>query len=270
MADLVAPKPITATNPKTGEKIVFRDGGWHRAPQMGQMDFDRTAPGAAYLPKDRIVGGKSEEAYFRKWRETNDPKVTSARSNVINGQRMENLLSKQETGGWYSVPVVGDVLGLFDDEIREMDAIQSESARKKRIPGEGATSDFESKEFIKQSYGKDKPTQTNRNLIRAERIADDAVIQQRQFKEWYYNSFGTVAGAEEAWDRYAQDNPIMQADKNGVWTGQVNANRKNWRQYFGATRSQGDARPTQQQQDMRRAAPKPQGSIDSIVNKYLK
>lgn len=203
--------------------------------------LNANAPGVAYLPGGPIKPDKSEAAYYREWR-TKDPQagnqaISQARSGIATDRRAEGLLSRQATGGIYSVPVLGNVVGMFDPEIRELDAIQSSVARQNRQPGEGAISDFDAQQFLAMSYGKDKPTATNKALIQARREANDAIIQRRQFGEWYQGRFGTLSGFEEAWDRYVQDNPIF--DPNGE--GRLNAGRQQWRQYFGAG---GDARPT--------------------------
>lgn len=226
-------------------------------PQAAVAQLDPKAPGSAYLPKRMDAASKSEEAYFRAYREKDDERVSEARQGVARARRAEGLLSRQKTGGIYAVPVLGGVAGMFDPEIRELDSIQSEVARLKRQPGEGAISNFDAQQFLAMTYGKDKPTETNRALIQAQRLADDAAIQRRQFIEWHYNTFGSTTGAEEAWDRYVQDNPIFSADSESAGRPVLNQGRRNWREYFGSVRTPGDQRPTQAEADARRAAGAP-------------
>lgn len=202
-------------------------------------------PGSQYLPARPAPKDKSEDAYFRQWRQGDNQAVGQARAAIGDDRRMEGLLAKQPTGGVYSVPVLGGLVGMFDPEIREMDAIQSRVARQNRVPGEGAISDFDAQQFLNMSYGKDKPTATNQALIRARRAANDAIIQRRQFGEWYRGRFNTLNGFEEAWDRYSQDNPIFSGQ------GQFNDKRADWRSYFGAG---GDRRPTAPAADAARAS----------------
>ena len=140
--------------------------------------------------------------------------------------------------------------GMFDPEIRELDAIQAEVARTKNTPGSGAISDFDANQFLQMTYGKDKPTETNRMLIQAQRVANDATIQRRQFAEWYKQNYGTTNGFQEAWSRYAQDNPIFDPASVSGGTPALNANSKNWREYFGAG---GDARGTAATADVSRS-----------------
>jgi len=226
-------------------------------PQATSFNLDANAPGARYLPRRMDAASKSEEAYFRAYREKDNEGIAAARKGVARARRAEGLMSRQKTGGIYSVPVVGSVAGLLDPEIRELDAIQAEVARSKRQPGEGAISDFDAQQFLNMTYGKDKPTATNRALIQAQRIADDAAIQRRGFMEWHYNTFGSTVGAEEAWDRYAQDNPIFAPETEARGAPVFNARRQNWREYFGAVRSTGDRRATTAEEDIRRASGAP-------------
>lgn len=214
---------------------------------------NKNAPGSSYLSATVSEPDRSEAAYFRTLRDKDNTAIGAARTGVSRARRMEGLLSRQKTGGIYAVPGLGWAAGLMDPEIREMDAIQSEVARSKRQPGEGAISDFDAQQFLAMTYGKDKPTETNRALVQAQRMADDAALQRRQFLEWHYNTFGKVSGAEEAWDRYAQDNPIFDPGSEVEGAPRLNAGRMAWREYFGVARSDGDKRGTQAQADIERA-----------------
>lgn len=225
-------------------------------PPQGSASIDRTAPGARYLPTAPMRGGTSEDAYYRDWRKADNTNVAAARSGIGTSRRVEGLLNRQAqqgqgTGGIYSVPVIGSIAGVLDPEIRELDALQARAARANRTPGEGAISDYDAQQFMRMTYGKDKPMATNRSLIRAQRMADDSVIQRRHYMEWYRNQFGTLSGSEEGWDRYAQDNPIFNPGSERAGTPQLNLKRKAWRAYFGAG---GDERSTQSQQDIEGAA----------------
>lgn len=255
--------------------IVENDAGERKA--WNGQDWvtigNKNAPGSAYLSAPVGKPDKSEAAYFNKFRTDDNPGVAGARTGVQKARQMEGLLAKQETGGIYGVPVIGSVAGWLDPEIREMDSIQAEAARSKRQPGEGAISDFDAQQFLTMTYGKDKPTTTNKALIQAQRVADDARIQRRQFLEWHYNTFGRASGAEEAWDRYASDNPIFSAASEAAGEPKLNAGRSNWRQYFGVVRGEGDKTATQAQQDIQRpppgGKPKPMGWSQQLPPKQL-
>lgn len=241
----------TGTAPD-GTRVVVRGG------KIVPLVANPAAPGAAYLPTAPEKPSKSEDAYYREWR-TKDPTagnqaVGQARQMTATARRAEGLLAQQGTGGLYGIPVVGNVLGFMDPEIRELDAIQARVARQERQPGEGAISDFDAQQFLAMTYGKDKPTKTNQALIRAQRVAAEAPIQRRQFGEWYRQKFGTLSGFEEAWDRYSQDNPIFDPASETRGEAVLSARRLGWREYFGAG---GDTRPGQAEADIRRNAGAP-------------
>lgn len=235
-----------ATGPN-GERKAWNGEAWVSIPRAD-------AKGLAYLPENVDRPDKSEAAYFNAWRKEQDPAVKSAETGLGDARRMEGLMAKQKTGGIYSVPIVGPVVGAFDPEIREMDAIHSKAARQNRVPGEGAISDFDAQQFLAMTYGKDKPTETNRALIQAQRLGNDAMIQRRTFNDWYYQTYGNRVGADEAWFQYARENPIFDPASEAQGAPRLNSKRQNWRQYFGAVRGPGDAQASQAQQDIERTA----------------
>lgn len=239
-------RPVIIEN-DAGDRLQLVDGRW-------QPIGNSRAAGASYLPGySRGDPDKSEAAYYREYKKKDDDAVASAYKGVSTARRAERLLDRQPTGGIFSVPVLGGLAGMLDPEIRELDSIQAEAARSKRQPGEGAISDYDAQQFLSMTYGKDKPTATNRALIQAQRVADDAVIQRRSFMDWYVSSYGTTNGAPEAWSRYSQDNPIFDQNAGGA-TPVLNGKRQQWREYFGAVRTAGDRRPTDAADDAARAA----------------
>lgn len=238
--------PVIIENDR-GDRLQLVNGAWKPL-------ANGRAPGSSYLPSlSRGDPDKSEAAYYRQYKEKDDTAVRGAHSGIASARRAEGLLARQKTGGIYAMPVVGKVAGMFDPEIRELDALQSEQARSKRQPGEGAISDFDAEQFLAMTYGRDKPTETNRALIRAQRLADDAVLQRRAFTDWYVDTYGTTNGAPEAWSRYSQDNPIFDPRSEAAGAPVLNQKRAQWREYFGAVRGEGDKRETQAAADARAA-----------------
>jgi hypothetical protein len=196
------------------------------------------ARGAAYLPQQRQTGDlRSERSYYAQFKKADDVSIAQAADALEGARRAEGLLARQEaqgqgTGGIYGIPVVGAVASFFDPELRELDAIQAEVARSNRTPGEGAISDFDARQFMAMTYGRDKPIETNRSLIAAQRVANDATLQRRQFVEWYFGQYGTTDGAVEAWANYARDNPIFLPETQARGEPRVNPARAGWREYF--------------------------------------
>lgn len=253
----------TATNPSTGERVRYTGGTWVPVTASGS-----TAPGARLLPSGPRTGDRrSEEAYWGKLRTAGDPALQAAQNGVGSARRAEGLIARQEaqgqgTGGIYAVPVVGQIAGLLDPEVRELNAISSAAARQNRQPGEGAISDFDAAQFVAMTYGADKPTETNRALIQAQRAADDSTLQKREFQEWYVNRYNTVNGSNEAWRSYAQENPIFDpsAQQDGA-APVLNRGRQNWREYFTGEKGL----DTQAEIDARRSQGENVGPIDEAT-----
>lgn len=249
-----------------GNRIMWNGQQWQQLPNA-------KAPGSAFLPQSYGAPDKSEAANFNKWRTDQEPGIQNARAALAQTREMEGLLAKQKTGGIYAVPVIGDVAGMFDPEIRRMEGLQSEAARGKRQPGEGTISDFDAKMFLAQTYGKGQPTETNQAIVRADRLRADAAIQKRAMADWYYQTFGNRVGFDEAWDRYSQANPIFSPESEAAGRPILNEGRQNWREYFGAVRTAADRTPTQAEQDIRRkggGAKKPEGWSQGLPQAQLK
>ncbi len=230
-----------------GDRLQLVDGAWKPL-------ANSRARGAGYLPTMSRGSDKSEDAYYRTLREKEDEGVRAARSGIATARRAEGLLDRQKTGGQYAVPIWGGIAGMFDPEIRELDAIQAEAARSKRQPGEGAISDFDAQQFLAMTYGKDKPTETNRSLIRAQRLANDMALQKRDFSDWFVDTYGNTRGMNEAWSRYAQENPIFDPASEARGAPVLRSDRQQGREYFGAVRGEGDRRMSEAEADARRTA----------------
>lgn len=219
-----------------------------------------TAPGASYLPRRTAKTNPSTEAGFEKWKAVDNPATAAARASRSEMLRAEGLLTKQrqqgqDTGTWVNnTPILKDINGWIDPEVRELDAIQARAARANRTPGEGAISDFDAQQFLNMTYGKDKPVSVNKAIIRAQRLRADNQLQHRAFQEWYKGTFGNTNGASEAWDRYAQDNTIFDPASEAAGVPAINTGRKAWRDYFGVARTEADKRQGADFEDIRRNA----------------
>lgn len=72
----------------------------------------------------------------------------------------------------------------------------------------------------------------NQTLATYEGVAERAIERQRFYQTWRARN-KTLAGADEAWDRYVNDNPVVQADRDG----KLALNRQNlgnWQKYVAA------------------------------------
>lgn len=216
--------------------------------------LDMKAPGVRYLPT-RVAGAdQSEAANFNKWRTDQEVGINNARNALAQDREMEGLLARQKTGTpALNTPFVREALTMFDPELRRMQSLQSEAARSKRTPGEGTISDFDARMFLQQVYGANQPKATNQAIIRASRLRSEAVLQKREMADWYYDTFGSRRGFDEAWNNYTRANPIFDPSSEAAGKPILNAKRQNWRQYYGAVRGSEDTRPSEAMADIQRS-----------------
>ncbi len=171
----------TATNPKTGQRIVFQNGQWVSAGAM---------PVAKKLsPQDQI--------YLSDQRTAAQAAADAERA----AQRFLELNRKQGTGQIFAVPFASEMYGAFNPDMSEMEALTNRMAPALRAPGSGAMSDKDLATFKKSIPNPNFPGPTNQKL--AEGITRGARRQQEYvaFLERYAQQNGTIVGAQEAWDQ---------------------------------------------------------------------
>jgi hypothetical protein len=159
-------------------------------------------------------------------------RVSAARAEKAALQRFNELSNIQGgTGG-----IIANTPGLawaqrtLDPEVAELSQLQATLAPKQRVPGSGATSDYDAKQFERATVGPEKPTATNNAIIAARNAAADNEIAYGDFLESYRTDNGHTRGAEAAWRRYLDANPIFDKSKSDSFA--LNPKRQNWQQYF--------------------------------------
>lgn len=177
-----------------------------------------------------LLGREAEKAIREQ-----DEFIRAAQAEKQAMQTFEAAMERQGGSGGLS-RFVPDVLAGLDPELADMMQASSFMVPKMREPGSGATSDFDARMFEKATIGRDKPTETNQRIIQARKAAADNVIAKADFLEAFRADNGHIRGAEAAWRRYLQDNPIF--DPNNTKDMQLNPNRRDWREYFGRSSQQ--------------------------------
>lgn len=121
----------------------------------------------------------------------------------------------------------------------EMDKLQNDLARAKRLPGERFTN-YDQQMLQSTVPGRDKPYLTNKNLttaiIQAKQLTNDHV----DFLNNYFQTHGHLKGAEVYWNQYLTDNPIFDAQNSKIPTSKVgnngsyvlNKSRQDYKTYF--------------------------------------
>ncbi len=149
---------------------------------------------------------------------------TDAQQGIADMNRFLQLNRKVDTG---FIP------GLFpglSDPAQQMDAITAAASRKMRQPGEGSTSDFDAKMFMKATVSRSKNYQANLGIATAYKVMRKNELDHIAFLQDYAALNGHMRGADAAWRSYLESNPIFDKSKPDTFT--LNKNRKDYRTFF--------------------------------------
>ncbi|WP_421782605.1 hypothetical protein [Kiloniella litopenaei] len=228
---------VGVTNVLTGQTISpYGQDGSGRTQQVSTPQ-KMAAPnhGSNLSPKARESFALEAAKAGRKSLAELNTAMKTSRGNLADINRFEQLMAGgQDTGGVLrNLPGGMAINSLFDAEIGEMQAISDRMTPAMRQGMPGAASDRDVAMFRGATFSPDKNTETNRNLIKAAKIKQENEIAYVSFmNEWATQNDGSLDGAELAWLKYADENPIFDySDTSGSY--KVNEHRVPWRQYFG-------------------------------------
>jgi hypothetical protein len=128
-----------------------------------------------------------------------------------------------------SGPLTGLAPGLSANA-QQMDAITSEVSRKMKQPGEGSTSDFDAKMFIKATISRTKNFAANRGIATAYKIMRKNELDRIAFLQDYAAVNKHMRGADAAWRQYLEANPIFDPTRPEAAT--LNPHRQDYRTFF--------------------------------------
>jgi len=169
----------TATNPQTGERIIYRGGKW----------FPLGAGGGSggFVPKD------SQKAI-------DDARAASLQSGKIATAADDFLKINRtaKTGEIFGLPFVSDVVSNFSTPIAAMDAITNQIAPQMRPPGSGASSDKDTKSFRKSFPNVDYTGPANSQIAARLKANADRDARYADFLEQYAVKNGSLVGADNA------------------------------------------------------------------------
>ena len=144
-------------------------------------------------------------------------------------QRMKRFayLNEQAKDNLIGTGPIADYVPTFSAGLQEMDAIASELTPQMRTPGSGGTSDFDAQMFKKATVGTAKDHEVNKNIADAYVMSKQTQMDKADYLEAYLSANGHLRGADAAWKKYLNDNPIFSDEKFGL-----NQNRRDWKTYF--------------------------------------
>lgn len=158
---------------------------------------------------------------------------SDAVSGIADMNRFLSLNRKVDSG-----PITG-MLPSMSAAGQEMDAITSAASRKMKQPGEGSTSDFDARMFIKATVSRTKNFQGNRGIATAYKIMRKNEIDRIAFLQDYGALNGHLRGADAAWRSYLEANPIF--DKQHPEQFKLNDHRADYRTFFRGTMGENPA-----------------------------
>lgn len=174
----------TATNPKTGQKIVFKGGQWVNAGGPSQMAQRRLTPQEEILLSEARQG------------------ASSASDMASQAQRFVELNKRAATGPIYAIPGVNALMSAFKPELAQMDALQARMAPAQRQPGSGTMSDRDLELFMRAIPSTSRMGTANQEIARDMQVMADKRKARSEFLDAYAKRAGTLKGAEAAFERY--------------------------------------------------------------------
>ncbi|WP_332763906.1 hypothetical protein [Phenylobacterium sp.] len=188
---------------------------------------ESAAPGAAFFG-----AASSRPKMFAKTEQelmSLDGDAKTAQSLRADANRFRDLNRQVPTGELGGLPVVRDVRAMFDPKVGEMKAIVEKMTPSMREAGSGAMSDRDVQMYRASVVGLDKVGPTNSALSGVIEAGARRTSDYTAFKNEWARRHNTLVGSQEAWDDYAEANPLFEAGETGTKVRKATP----WRQYFG-------------------------------------
>lgn len=135
-----------------------------------------------------------------------------------------------DTGGLMGGNYIYDTArGAIDPRYGRMMSLTDEIAPLMRQGLPGAASDRDVAMFRGATVGTGKRLDTNVHILKGVIRAAENLQAQQQFFDWYFQRYRSTVGADNAWLRYNEENPIFANDDPTKPV--LNENRTPWRQW---------------------------------------
>jgi hypothetical protein len=200
------PKPIivegqTATNPQTGEKIVYRGGKWFPAGASATQ-------GGKLLPQEEIALKDARDS------------ANMFTEVSTQAEQFGKLNEKVGTGPIYKIPGAKSIANIFNPDMARMEALSARMAPAQRVPGSGTTSDRDLALFLKAVPDVERMGSGNAGIIEDMKSMATKRQQRAYFLDRYAQQTGTLKGAEEAFAKeWAAKSAKPRATKGPVTSG---------------------------------------------------
>lgn len=155
--------------------------------------------------------------------------VQNAQNMVRDLDRFITLMDEGlDTGGQYNIPGAEYVASGLSPEVAEAKSIVDKMTPIMRQGLPGAASERDTAMFRSATVGLTKPEQANRNIAAGLKLAQQNLLDKREFQQAYFDQNKHLQGADRAWNKYLESNPIFKEGKDY----KLNEDRQDWRSFF--------------------------------------
>lgn len=158
-----------------------------------------------------------------------DKNAQTAQSLRADANRFRKLNEEVPTGQLGGLPVIRDIRAMIDPRVGEMKAIVEKMTPSMREAGSGAMSDRDVEMYRASVVGLDKLGPTNAAITAVIDAGARRAGDYTAFKNEWARRNNTLVGSQEAWQQYAEENPLFAAGETGTTVNKVTP----WREYFG-------------------------------------
>ena len=189
----------------------------------------RVKRGGQWIPAGNLFQGGAPKLEPQERTELRDARdrAKTAKSTITQLDRFMTVNRQEPTGGLGGLPVVRNIRGMFDPDVAQMNAIVEKITPAQREAGSGVMSDADIKMYRASVVGVDKPGPANTKIAALARAGASREREFAAYLDYYAKVNGTLNGAQEQWDAYADEEPVY--DPISGTTRQA----RSWRQYFG-------------------------------------
>jgi hypothetical protein len=207
-------KPVAVIDPNTGQAVYV-------APDqaIGRQVASTRTPGQTEEAKQR-------QKAIVKAEDSRSENAASASGIIDSLNRAEQLVT---SGAANTGPVVGK-LPTLSAGTAEFEAISNQLGLEGTKLLKGAISEMENKKVQSTQPGNDRTPEANLAIIKFNRSIMQRTVERAKFDSAWRQTNGTIEGADAAWRRFTQENPVTSSDPADLSINQQNIG--NWQGYI--------------------------------------
>jgi hypothetical protein len=235
------PPPVSAT--EKPDQTVFQ-GNPQAQPQAGSIEVNGTVINpelfkqgigtARSLGSDAKIAAAAEKYNLQttgRYKSAMDMAAEAQKSLQTVGSAREALnqliAEKKSTG------IVQNFLGTIgnDPRFELIERAKASLAMKERVPGTGAVSNFDAQQLVNQVVAGSKSPEYNRLVMAFIEASSTNAQQYADFLQWYVNAFGSENGAQNVWEKFRKENPMIRQVGNSPQPEYLSGFNADWREW---------------------------------------